>query len=303
MSSSLSFNVEKGGIRLDKYVSQVCSVLSRSQGQKLIEGKYVKVNGEGAKSSYLLEAGDKVEITIPAPLPPTDLVPEDIPLSVLYEDGDLLVVDKPAGMTVHPAAGNPQHTLVNAVLGRIPSLAAGESTRPGIVHRLDKDTSGLILVAKNNQAHARLAEQFKNRSVVKIYQALVRGHITPQEGIIEGKIGRDPRVRKRMAVVSRGREARTEYKVLKYIGNYSLLEIRPKTGRTHQIRVHLAAIGFPVAGDAVYGGKTDILGRQFLHAYKLGFHLPSNGEWKEFTSELPQDLKDAMEKVSGNIKK
>jgi 23S rRNA pseudouridine1911/1915/1917 synthase len=211
-----------------------------------------------------------------------------------------MVVDKPPGLAVHPGAGHYSHTLVNAVLARLEDVDTGESERPGIVHRLDKDTSGLILVARNTAAHMNLAEQFKNRSVIKVYQALVQGHLTPLEGIIEASIGRDPRDRKRMAVISRGREARTEYRVLKYIQNYTLVEVRPRTGRTHQIRVHLAAIGFPIVGDATYGAKSQFLDRQFLHAFKLGFRLPSSGEFREFESELPSDLKKALEDIAPN---
>jgi len=209
------------------------------------------------------------------------------------------VIDKPAGLVVHPAPGHYSHTLANAILARIPGIESGETDRPGIVHRMDKDTSGLIIVAKNSAAHMKLADQFKNREITKTYQALVHGHLTPEEGIIEASIGRDPRDRKRMAVVTRGREARTEYRVIRYIDNFTLLEVKPKTGRTHQIRVHLAAIGFPIVGDAVYGAKSDYLERQFLHAYKLRVRLPSTGEYREFISELPSDLVLALEKVAG----
>ncbi len=238
-----------------------------------------------------------MDIAIP-PTSPTPLSPEAIPLNILYEDDDLLVVDKPAGLTVHPAPGHPGHTLVNAILAHYPHLAdIGDSLRPGIVHRLDKDTSGVMLVAKNRVAQANLSEQFKSRSVSKAYMVLVKGKLTPENGIIEADIGRDPRNRQRMAVVSRGREARTEYRVVKYIGGYSLLEITPETGRTHQIRVHLGAIGFPVVGDPVYGVKSTYLSRQFLHACRLGFKLPSTGEYVEFTSELPPDLEQALKEI------
>lgn len=245
-----------------------------------------------------MQAGDKVEIVIPPTLP-SPLAPEAIPLKILYEDNDLLVVDKPAGMTVHPAPGHYNHTLVNAVLAHLPDLTAGESTRPGIVHRLDKDTSGLIIVAKNEAAHMKLADQFKSRTVTKVYRALVHGHLSPAEGIIEAGIGRDPRNRKRMAVVTRGREARTEYQVIQYLDNYTLLEVRPRTGRTHQIRVHLAAIGFPVVGDATYGARSKHISRQFLHASKLGFRLPSTSEYREFESPLPEDLSKALTNIAG----
>jgi len=210
----------------------------------------------------------------------------------------VIVVDKPAGLTVHPAPGHYTHTLVNAILAHAPEIDCGETSRPGIVHRLDKDTSGLIIVAKNNTAHMKLAGQFKNRSVKKVYLALVQGHLSPLEGSIEAKIGRDPRDRKRMAVTEKGREACTAYKVIKYLNNYTLLEIKPQTGRTHQIRVHLAAIGFPIVGDAVYGAKSAYLSRQFLHAQKLSFRLPSTGEYREFTSEMPPDLAQALNDIA-----
>jgi 23S rRNA pseudouridine1911/1915/1917 synthase len=300
--NSCKLNVEVSGIRLDKYVSEKCPELSRTRAQKLIEEGHITVNGQIARSSLKLEADDIVEVVIPPPVP-SELTPEAIPLKILYEDNDLMVVDKPAGLTVHPAPGHYTHTLVNAVLAHVPNIESGDSTRPGIVHRLDKDTSGLIIVAKNETAHMKLADQFKNRSVTKIYRALVKGRLTPEEGIIEASIGRDPRDRKRMAVVSRGREARTEYKVLRYINNYTYAEIRPRTGRTHQIRVHLAAIGFPVVGDAVYGGKSEYLERQFLHACKLAFRLPSTGEYREFESVLPPDLEQALKTIAENTEK
>jgi 23S rRNA pseudouridine1911/1915/1917 synthase len=187
---------------------------------------------------------------------------------------------------------------VNAVLNYLPALAEdADSLRPGIVHRLDKDTSGLILVAKNRVAQANLSDQFKNRVVKKSYLTLVKGKLTPEKGIIEAAIGRDPSHRQRMAIVSTGREARTEYRVIKYYGNYTLLEIKPETGRTHQIRVHLAAIGFPVAGDATYGLKSPRFPRQFLHASKIAFKLPSTGSYVEFESPLPPDLEQALREI------
>jgi 23S rRNA pseudouridine1911/1915/1917 synthase len=188
--------------------------------------------------------------------------------------------------------------LVNALLSHLPRLAdSGDALRPGIVHRLDKDTSGVMLVAKNRVAQADLAEQFKSRSVAKVYLVLVKGHLTPESGIIEAPIGRDPRNRKKMAVVSQGREARTEYRVIRYVGNYTLLEVRLETGRTHQIRVHLGAIGYPVVGDKVYGIKSPHLLRQFVHASRLGFRLPATGEYIEFNSELPADLAQALKDI------
>ncbi len=297
MTREYSFTADNSGVRLDKFVGGKCPELSRTQAQNLIGDGCITVNGQTAKASLKLNVGDRVNIVIP-PAPPSPLSPEAIPLHILYEDDDLLVVDKPAGLTVHPAPGHPGHTLVNAILAHYPHLAdIGDSLRPGIVHRLDKDTSGLMLVAKNRVAQANLAGQFKSRSVTKAYLVLVRGRLTPQSGIIQAAIGRDPRNRQRMAVVSRGREARTEYRVVRYLRDFTLLEVTPETGRTHQIRVHLAAIGYPVVGDSVYGVKSPYLSRQFLHACKLGFNLPSTGEYVEFESALPPDLEQALKDI------
>lgn len=291
-----SFIVDKAGVRLDKSVSEQCPELSRTQAQKLIGDGYIKVNDQIAKASLKLNPGDRVDVIIP-PTPPSPLLPEEIPIKIVYEDNDLLVVDKPAGLTVYPAPGHPSHTLVNAILSHFTEVP-DSSLRPGIVHRLDKDTSGLILIAKNNATKLDLIEQFKNRTVVKAYLALVKGHLTPEDGIIEAPIGRDPRNRKRMAVTSGGREARSRYHIVKYINNYTLVEVRLETGRTHQIRVHLAAIGFPVVGDALYGVKSTLLSRQFLHAYRLGFRLPSSGKYIEFKSELPPDLAQTLDSIA-----
>ena len=290
--------VRVAGLRLDRFVAEQCPELTRTHAQKLIGDGFITVNGRAAKPSLKLDAGDRVDVVIP-PEPPGSLVAEPIPLHIVYEDEDLVVVDKPPGLTVHPAPGHLDHTLVNALLARVPHLSQmGDSLRPGIVHRLDRDTSGLMLVAKNKLAQLNLVEQFKARSVVKAYLVLVRGHLTPEKGIIDAAIGRDARNRKRMAVVKEGRPARTQYQVIRYINDYTLLEIMPETGRTHQIRVHLAAIGHPVVGDAVYGIKSPYLSRQFLHACRLGFKLPSSGEYVEFKSELPHDLEKALRDVS-----
>jgi len=298
MEKRYHFVADKPGARLDKFVSEKCLEISRTQAQKLIAEGYITVNGCAARPSLKLDAGDKIDILIP-PTPPSPLSPETIPLNILYEDDDLLVVDKPAGLTVHPAPGHPGHTLVNAILSHFPHLAdISDSLRPGIVHRLDKDTSGAMLVAKNRAAQLNLINQFKSRAIVKAYLVLVKGRLTPERGIIEAAIGRHPGNRKRMAVVTGGREARTQYRVIKYIDDYTLLEVTPETGRTHQIRVHLAAIGYPVVGDTVYGVKSPHLSRQFLHASRLGFKLPSTGEYVEFTSELPPDLAQALKEIS-----
>jgi 23S rRNA pseudouridine1911/1915/1917 synthase len=288
----------EGDVRLDKYVCGHFPELSRARAQKLIADGHITVNGQSAKPGLKLNTGDRLEIALP-PAPSEQLVPESIPLNILYEDDDLLVVDKPAGLTVHPAPGHTSHTLVNALLAHLPHLAGvGDSLRPGIVHRLDKDTSGLMLVAKNTKAQADLIGQFKSHAVSKAYLALVRGHLTPENGIIEADIGRDPRHRQKMAVVEDGREARTDYQVIKYIRDYTLVEVRPETGRTHQIRVHLGAIGFPVVGDKIYGVKSPLVPRQFLHACRLGFSLPATGEYVEFKSELPADLEKALKDIA-----
>ena len=293
------FIVEQPGIRLDKFVSENCPRLSRSQAQKLIDDGFVTVGGLMEKASHKTEIGEKIEITIPPPAL-TGLLPEAIPIKILYEDDDLLVIDKPAGLTVHPAPGHPSHTLVNAVLSHLSEIEEeGDVIRPGIVHRLDKDTSGLMLVAKNNVALANLSDQFKSRSVKKVYITLVKGIIKPEKGVIDAPIGRDSGDRKKMAVTgeSRGRQARTNYRVLRYVGKNSLLEITPETGRTHQIRVHLAAIGYPVFGDITYGKKSAFLNRQFLHAHRIGFYLPSSGKFVEFESPLPEDLEKALKEL------
>ena len=293
-----SFIADERDVRLDKYVCQKLGELSRTRVQKLIAEGYITVNDQVAKPGLRLNIGDRLRVIIP-PTPPSTLTPEAIPLTIIYEDDDLLVVDKPAGLPVHPVPGHPSHTLVNALLSHFPHLAEiSDSLRPGIVHRLDRDTSGVMLVAKNSLAQADLAEQFKTHSVTKAYLVLVKGRLTPENGVIEAAIGRDPRNRKRMAVVVGGREARTEYRVVRYIGDHTLLEVMPETGRTHQIRVHLSAIGYPVVGDKVYGVKSPHLSRQFIHASRLSFKLPSSGEYVEFKSELPPDLAQALEDIA-----
>lgn len=284
-------------IRLDKYLAKEYPELSRSYLQRLIEQGYILVNEQGARVSQKLSVGDRISVSLPPPSTP--LVAEAIPLTIIYEDKDLVVVDKPAGLTVHPAPGHPNHTLINAILAHCPGLAdINDSMRPGIVHRLDKDTSGLMVIAKNQAAQQYLINQFKARSVAKGYLVLVSGRLTPERGIIEAPIGRDPSNRKRMAVVVSGRQARTNYRVKEYLGNYTLLEVNPETGRTHQIRVHFSAIGYPVVGDSTYGVKSPYVKRQFIHAHYLAFCLPSTGEYREFTCELPPDLEQVLKLIS-----
>ncbi|AQU06360.1 MULTISPECIES: RluA family pseudouridine synthase [Dehalococcoides] len=285
---------ETAGERLDKYITQKESGLSRSFIQELVSSGHILVNNQSAKPSLRLKTGDTITIEIP-PETPSELKAENIPLEIIFQDKDLLLINKPPGLTVHPAPGHPDHTLVNGVLALEPEMEDfDDPLRPGIVHRLDKDTSGLLLVAKNRQALANLSAQFKERTVRKYYLALVKGELRPAEGFIEAPLGRDPQNRQKIAVVSDGRHARTGYKVLRYIQGYSLLEVKLETGRTHQIRVHFAAIGHPVAGDAVYGQKESWVKRQFLHAHRLSFALPSNGQVVEFTSPLPPDLEEAL---------
>lgn len=297
-SKQFSFSVSEPGTRLDKYISEVCPELSRTRAAKLINDGLVSVSGRAEKASYKVSAGDEVQVWIPPEVSST-LAGEEIDIKILYEDNDILVVDKPAGLTVHPSSTQPRHTLVNAILSHL-SSPGGEPERPGIVHRLDKDTSGVMVVARNPVAHEKLAAQFKHHTVKKVYITLVRGHLTPQQGIIEAPIGRDSGDRKKMTVTteSRGRKASTSYKVIRFVGDNTLLEVMPQTGRTHQIRVHLSAIGFPVVGDAAYGIKSSIISRQFLHAHKLGLINPSNGQYVEFVSPLPADLVQALETAS-----
>ena len=292
---------DRDGERLDLFIARRLSDLTRSRVRKLIDGGAVSINGETPrKAGVKLAAGQRVRVAIPPPKPST-LRPEPMALSIVYEDGDLLVIDKPAGLAVHPSPGHSSHTLVHGVLAHCPNLSGiGGEGRPGIVHRLDKDTSGLIIVAKNDAAHVSLARQLKERKVEKTYLALVEGRIEPAEGIIEAPIGRDPRHRKRMAVVERGREARTRYRLLREVAGRSLVEVRPETGRTHQIRVHLASIGFPICGDALYGrGGAALAGlsRQFLHAHRLAFRHPATGERLELKAPLAADLEAALAEI------
>ncbi|HXF50630.1 MAG TPA: RluA family pseudouridine synthase [Dehalococcoidia bacterium] len=287
--------------RLDRFVSRAVPELSRARVQRLIDEGLVTVEGRAAKPSRRLNPGERVRVVVPPP-EPVALEPEALPLCILYEDADLLVVDKPAGMPVHPGPGHLSGTLVNAVLAHCPDLSGiGGALRPGIVHRLDKDTSGLIIVAKNDRTHQALQRQLKERAVEKRYVALVRGDLRPDEGVIDAPIARDPRYRKRMAVVPGGREAITRWRVLqRFVGpgsgepRYTLVEARPVTGRTHQIRVHFASLRHPLVGDALYGRRSALVERQFLHAAGLAFVHPSTGRRMEFESPLPDDLRMAL---------
>lgn len=295
------FRFEKGGKeRLDVFLTACLPEFSRSRIQGLIKDGFVKVDSEMVtKTGQDLEAGEAIEIRIPPPIP-SGLVAEDIPLDIIFENEDLVVVNKPAGMVVHPSPGHNRGTLVHAALGYIPELEGinGEE-RPGIVHRLDKDTSGLIVIAKNERAHRWLQEQFKTRKVEKIYLALVDGKPPTPTGRVEAPIGRNTTHRKLMAVVplEKGREAVTEYRTLESFKDHTLLEVHPLTGRTHQIRVHLAFLGCPVSADMVYGKRKRKveLDRHFLHAQKLKIILPGEKQASNFEASLPQDLRFVLE--------
>lgn len=285
--------------RLDRFLVESLPDFSRARLQSLIKDGFVAVNGALAKKSgQMLGGGALVEVRIP-PRMPTSLVGEDIPLNVVFENDDLIVINKPAGMVVHPAAGHDSGTLVHAVLGYDPDIEGiGGEERPGVVHRLDKDTSGLIILAKNDQAHRWLQDQFRLRKVEKTYLALVDGKPPTPSGRVEAAIGRDPSHRKKMAIVSenKGREANSEYKTLESFSHHTLLEFRPLTGRTHQIRLHCAFLGCPIVGDEIYGRKKSsiALGRHFLHAYKLKITLPNEKHVHQFEAPLPPELQRAL---------
>jgi 23S rRNA pseudouridine1911/1915/1917 synthase len=303
----------EAGRRLDQGIASRFT-LSRARAQELINAGLVLVNSRPAKGSHRLRGGEHISVEI-QPRPPLRAEPESIPLEILYEDNDVIAVNKPAGMTVHAGAGNPRGTLVNALLGRGQALSqGGDALRPGIVHRLDKDTSGIILVAKNDAAHAKLAESFREREVKKTYIALLEGHLKEESGRIELAIMRDPKRRTRMTtrrsiVLSNAREARTDWRTLARIGSTSLVEVQLHTGRTHQIRVHFSALRHPVVGDTLYGaaphlriGKATLppLTRNFLHAAKLGFTQPRTGAWIELRAPLPPELRKFLQHLSAS---
>jgi 23S rRNA pseudouridine1911/1915/1917 synthase len=296
---------ELSGKRADIALSHFLEGHTRSQIKRLIEEKLILVGGEAVKPSRKLEGGELVRVTLPAPTP-LDVMPEDIPLDILYEDDYIAVVDKPPGMTVHPGAGVGSGTLVNALLFRCKNLSGiGGKIRPGIVHRLDKDTSGVMVVAKNDVAHNSLVNQFKTRAVRKKYLAIVEGNIREESGVFSSKIGRHPVDRKKMSSKARsGRESLTNWKVIKRFEDASFVEAEPRTGRTHQIRVHFSENGYPILADAVYGYKkhksaavasaAKKIGRQALHASNIGFFHPHTQEFVEFTAPLPLDMSEAL---------
>ncbi len=296
----MQFNVSEAdaGKRLDLVLHSHFPNFSRSRIQDWIHAGRVQVNGGATRSAYLVRANDRINAE-PADPPPLHAAPEAIPLSILYEDDDLVAIDKPAGMVVHAGAGVHSGTLVNALLHRFDSLSGvGGALRPGIVHRLDRFTSGILLVAKNDAAHQNLAAQFSGRQVEKVYLALVHGEVKQESGRIDRPITRDPVHRTRMtARLGEGRAAWSEYRVVRRFRGMTLLEVRIGTGRTHQIRVHLSSIGHPVVGDALYGAPARVegrpaLGRYFLHAHRIRFHQPASGKEIVLTSPLPEELQN-----------
>lgn len=286
--------------RIDKQLGHHFKQFSRSQIQRWIEDGHVKVNDQPVKSKYKLAVGDVVTIEPEKPKK-IDLVPENIPLDIVYEDDDVIVVNKPQGMVVHPAPGHPDHTLVNALLYHSPLSTINGEFRPGIVHRIDKDTSGLLMVAKNDMAHRSLAAQLKAKTNEREYVALVHGVIKEDQGTIDAPLGRSPKDRKKQAVVADGRHAVTHFKVLKRYQHYTLVSCRLETGRTHQIRVHMKYIGHPLAGDPLYGPRKTLPGNgQYLHARLLGFKHPRTGKQLTFTAPLPsyfQKMLDKLDKI------
>jgi 23S rRNA pseudouridine1911/1915/1917 synthase len=288
---------EDSGTRLDRYLARANPDLSRSYIQHLISDHHVEVNGRTVKASHLVQTGDQISLVVPVPKP-SDIAPEDIPLNVVFEDDDVLVVDKPAGMVVHPAPGHSGGTLVNALIFRYPNLRIGDDLRPGIVHRIDRDTSGLLVVAKHDRAKALLQEQQQARRMLKVYQALIEGHFREPQGVIDAPIERNPNDRLRMAIIPTGRPSRTYYRTCERLGPYTLIEAKLETGRTHQIRVHFAHKHHPIVGDQLYGSRRSMnalgLKRQFLHATRLGFRR-MNGDWIELTSPLPAELQTVLD--------
>ena len=294
------------GWRLDKFLmDRLPSWISRSAIQRAIRDGRVLVDGYTRKPSYRVKVGEKITVETPEPKVPDRVLPEPLPLDLVYEDRDIVVVNKPPGMMVHPIPSRTSGTLVNALLYSVKDLQGiGGKLRPGIVHRLDKDTSGVMVVAKNELAHRKLSGQFKNRVVKKVYLAIVRGRVKEDEFEVDLPIARHPVIRVKMSVVEGGKPASTRFEVLRRFGDSAtLLKAVPKTGRTHQIRVHLKHIGHPILGDEVYGGKRNdsVYGarRQMLHALKIGFYHPRTGDWMEFVGRIPKDFKDVLINLAG----
>ena len=297
---NLIVTAEDKDIRIDKYISSKLENISRANIQRMIENGDILVNSKVVRTSYKVQKNDNIEITMEEPKE-AHLTPENIPLDIVYEDNDILVVNKQKGLVVHPGNGNPNGTLVNAVMAHCKDSLSGigGEIRPGIVHRIDKDTSGLLIIAKNDIAHINLSEQIKNHEVKKTYLALVRGRIKEQEATINMPIARDEKNRIKMAVDKNGKAAITHFKVLKKYENYTFLEVNIETGRTHQIRVHLSKIGFPLVGDSVYSnGKNpfEVQG-QMLHSYRLEFKHPVTGKILKLEAKLPKYFQDVLDKL------
>lgn len=289
--------VEMQNGRLDKVCSEIFSDYSRSQIKQLLDGGNITVNGKTEKAKYKVKSGDVIRLEEPE-TKTLELRPENIPLDIVYEDDDVIVINKPQGMVVHPAPGHDEHTLVNALLYHCPLSTINGTFRPGIVHRIDKDTSGLLMVAKNDKAHRFLAKQLKDKTNIREYVALVHGRIAEDEGTINAPIGRSLKDRKKQAVVKDGRNAVTHFEVLKRYRDYTLVKCILETGRTHQIRVHMKYIGHPLVGDPLYGPKKTIKGNgQFLHAGKLGFVHPTTGKLLIFEAPLPKIFQECLEKL------
>ena len=294
---------DEQGIRIDKIISNI-EDLSRTAIQRMIEEGNISVNGNTVKTSYKVAEGDIITIQKEEPKE-TDLVPQDIPLNIIYEDNDILIINKEKGMVVHPGAGNPDGTLVNAIMAKCKDSLSGigGKIRPGVVHRIDKDTSGLVIIAKNDKTHIDISDQIKNREVEKTYLALVRGNIKENEAVINMPIGRSTKDRKKMAVDKKGKEALTEFKVLERYDGFTYVEVKIKTGRTHQIRVHMAEIGYPIVGDEVYSNGRNPFGikGQMLHAAKLGFIHPITKEKVVFEAPLPKYFQNILGELNKNI--
>ncbi|HEX5564868.1 MAG TPA: RluA family pseudouridine synthase [Sporosarcina sp.] len=287
---------EKG--RIDKVLSDINADWSRTQIQQWVKDGAVLVNDGPVKQNYKVKTGDTITVMEPEPVE-LDIVAEDLDLEIVYEDADVLVVNKPRGMVVHPAPGHVTGTLVNGLMHQVKDLSGINGVmRPGIVHRIDKDTSGLLMVAKNDQSHVSLVDQLVDKSVTRVYTALVHGHIPHDQGTIDAPIGRDPKDRQSMTVIDKGKHAVTHFNVLERFGDFTLVECRLETGRTHQIRVHMKYIGYPLAGDPKYGPKKTIdFNGQALHAGTIGFKHPRTGEYLEFTQPLPDDFHELIEKM------
>lgn len=287
-----------GGTRIDRFLADQLPDLSRAHVQRLLEQGAVTLDARAARASERLRPGQTIVVTRPPP-EPTGIVATELPLEIVFEHPELIVVNKPAGLVVHPAPGHPADTLANALMARYPTLSVGNALRPGIVHRLDKGTSGLLVVALSDRAYQSLVDQLQRREVHKEYLALVHGSVAPEHGLIEAPVGRDRQNRRKMGVVPEGREARTGFRVIERFADYTLLRLKLETGRTHQIRVHLAAIGHPVVGDVVYGPRSAALGldRPFLHAWHLGFELPEGESCLVAWAPLPADLQRILDEL------